>query len=95
VVAPVSTIDFQTPDGDAITIEHRPGAEVTNLDGHAVAPAGTAGYNPAFDVTPPGLITAIVTEEGVIQPVTPGNLRVLGTGTGAVVGPQATFDVER
>jgi methylthioribose-1-phosphate isomerase len=95
VVAPVSTIDFQTPDGDAITIEHRPSAEVTNLDGHPVAPAGTAGYNPAFDVTPPGLITAIVTEEGVIQPVTPGNLRVLGTGTGAVVGPQATFDVER
>ena len=95
VVAPVSTIDLQTPAGAAITIEYRPGAEVTSLGGKPVAPEGTPGYNPAFDVTPPGLITAIVTEEGVIQPVTPGNLRVLGAGSGAVAGPQANSDVER
>jgi methylthioribose-1-phosphate isomerase len=42
-----------------------------------VAPAGTSAYNLAFDVTPPGLVTAIVTETGVAQPVTAGNLRVL------------------
>ncbi|MGI9008039.1 MAG: S-methyl-5-thioribose-1-phosphate isomerase [Streptosporangiaceae bacterium] len=77
VVAPVSTIDFATPDGAAIVIEQRPGQEVTHLAGQPVAPAGTDAYNPAFDVTPPEMITAIVTEEGVIHPVTAGNLRVL------------------
>lgn len=78
VVAPVSTIDFGTAAGAAITIEQRAPAEVTELAGQAVAPAGSAAYNPAFDVTPPGLVTAIVTESMVIQPVTGGNLRVLG-----------------
>ncbi|HEX9067080.1 MAG TPA: S-methyl-5-thioribose-1-phosphate isomerase [Streptosporangiaceae bacterium] len=77
VVAPVSTIDFGTPDGTAIVIEHRPAGEVTHLAGQPVAPAGSLAYNPAFDVTPATLITAIVTEAGVIHPVTAGNLRVL------------------
>ena len=53
VVAPVSTIDLATPDGAAIEVERRPPEEVTSLAGVPVAPAGTAGYNPAFDVTPP------------------------------------------
>ena len=88
VVAPVSTVDFGTPDGAAITVEHRPAAEVAFLAGQPVAPAGTEAYNPAFDVTPAELITAIVTEEGLIHPVTPGNLRVLGTPDGAHTGPQ-------
>jgi methylthioribose-1-phosphate isomerase len=95
VVAPVSTVDFDTPDGAAITVEHRPAEEVTRLAGQPVAPAGTTGYNPAFDVTPPDLITALVTEHGVIQPVTPGNLRVLDVGADAIAGPQAAFYVER
>ena len=65
VVAPMSTIDLDTPDGRRIPVEQRPAAEVTALAG----PAGRAGpapraWNPAFDVTPPGLVTAIVTEEG-------------------------------
>jgi methylthioribose-1-phosphate isomerase len=77
VVAPVSTIDFATPDGAAIVIEQRPAQEVTHLAGQPVAPAGSDAFNPAFDVTPPDLITAIVTEAGVIHPVTAGNLRVL------------------
>jgi methylthioribose-1-phosphate isomerase len=77
VVAPVSTIDFATPDGAAIAIEQRPASEVTHLAGQPVAPAGSDAFNPAFDVTPPDLITAIVTEAGVIHPVTAGNLRVL------------------
>jgi methylthioribose-1-phosphate isomerase len=88
VVAPVSTVDFGTPDGASITVEHRPAAEVAFLAGQPVAPAGTEAYNPAFDVTPAELITAIVTEEGLIHPVTPGNLRVLGTSGGARTGPQ-------
>ncbi|HEX2319623.1 MAG TPA: S-methyl-5-thioribose-1-phosphate isomerase [Streptosporangiaceae bacterium] len=81
VVAPVSTIDFSTADGASITIEQRSPDEVTHLGGQPVAPAGSAVHNPAFDVTPPGLISAIVTESMVIQPVTAGNLRVLDTGS--------------
>ncbi len=78
VVAPVSTIDFDTAEGSRIVIEERPPDEVTHLAGQRIAPAGSAAYNPAFDVTPPGLVTAIVTERGVVHPVTRGNLRVLG-----------------
>lgn len=95
VVAPVSTVDLETPDGASISVEHRPADEVTRVAGQPVAPTGTRAYNPAFDVTPPGLVTAIVTEQGVIQPVTAGNLRVLGAGTDAIAGPQVTFYVER
>jgi len=95
VVAPVSTVDFSTPDGAAITVEHRPAEEVTGLAGRPVAPAGTPAYNPAFDVTPPNLVTALVTELGVIQPVTAGNLRILSAGGDAVAGPQAAVYVER
>lgn len=79
VVAPVSTIDFDTPDGASIVVEQRSPDEVTQLAGQPIAPAGSGAYNPAFDVTPPDLVTAIVTERGVVHPVTGGNLRVLGT----------------
>jgi methylthioribose-1-phosphate isomerase len=81
VVAPVSTIDFSTADGASILIEQRPSDEVTHVGGKPVAPAGSVAHNPAFDVTPPALISAIVTESMVIQPVTAGNLRVLDTGS--------------
>lgn len=69
VVAPRSTVDLATPDGAAIPVEQRTAAEVTHLGGTAVAPAGTEAFNPAFDVTPPDLVTAIVTEVGVLRPV--------------------------
>ncbi|HEY2553099.1 MAG TPA: S-methyl-5-thioribose-1-phosphate isomerase [Streptosporangiaceae bacterium] len=95
VVAPTSTIDFGTETGAAITVEYRPAGEVTSLAGQPVAPAGTAAYSPAFDVTPPGLLTAIVTELGIIQPVTAGNLRVSGTGPDLADGPLAAALVER
>ncbi len=78
VVAPVSTVDFGTTDGRSIVIEERSPGEVTELAGQPIAPAGSDAYNPAFDVTPPDLVTAIVTERGVVHPVTRGNLRVLG-----------------
>jgi methylthioribose-1-phosphate isomerase len=78
VVAPMSTVDFRTPDGGSIVIEERAPDEVTSLAGAPIAPAGSGAYNPAFDVTPPELVTAIVTERGVAHPVTPGSLRVLG-----------------
>jgi methylthioribose-1-phosphate isomerase len=95
VVAPVSTIDLDTPDGAAIEVEQRPAQEVTSLAGVRVAPAGTPGYNPAFDVTPPSLITAIVTERGVAQPPTAGTLRVLTAGSSNAAGPVAALYVER
>jgi methylthioribose-1-phosphate isomerase len=64
VAAPESTIDPATPSGDAIRIEERDGAEVLG----ASAPAGARAYNPAFDVTPADLVTAIVTQDRIIEP---------------------------
>jgi methylthioribose-1-phosphate isomerase len=95
VVAPVSTIDFGSPDGAAIEVERRPAEEVTSLAGRPVAPAGTPAYNPAFDVTPPELITALVTERGVAQPVTAGTLRVLDEGSARAQNDLASAYVER
>jgi methylthioribose-1-phosphate isomerase len=77
VVAPVSTIDFGTATGGEIVVEHRAAREVTTLGGQVLAPAGSAAYNPAFDVTPASLVSALVTERGITQPVTTGNLRLL------------------
>jgi methylthioribose-1-phosphate isomerase len=77
VVAPVSTIDFGTATGSEIVVEHRGAQEVTTLGGQVIAPAGSAAYNPAFDITPGALVSALVTECGVTQPVTAGNLRLL------------------
>ena len=68
VVAPESTIDPATPDGAAIAIEDRDGEEVLTWNGHRVAPAGAEAVNPAFDVTPADLVTAIVTERRVVRP---------------------------
>jgi methylthioribose-1-phosphate isomerase len=69
VAAPSSTFDRKLATGDTIPIEQRPPAEVTHGFGRQTAPDGVAVYNPAFDVTPARLITGIVTERGLIQPV--------------------------
>jgi methylthioribose-1-phosphate isomerase len=63
VVAPESTVDPDLPDGSGIHIEERNADEVTGFGGVRTAPAGTLAYNPAFDVTPADLITAVVTEQ--------------------------------
>jgi methylthioribose-1-phosphate isomerase len=68
VAAPRSTFDLTLPNGAAIPIETRAAEEVGGIAGGAVPP-GVACHNPAFDVTPAELITAIVTEMGLIQPV--------------------------
>jgi methylthioribose-1-phosphate isomerase len=68
VAAPTSTIDLSMPSGAAIPIEERPPAEVTHAGGRRIAPEGVTARNPAFDVTPARLITAIVTEAGVAHP---------------------------
>jgi methylthioribose-1-phosphate isomerase len=67
VVAPLSSVDLETADGSAIPIEQRRADEVTVIRGVRVAPRGTMVWNPAFDVTPAALITAIVTDEGVLR----------------------------
>jgi methylthioribose-1-phosphate isomerase len=66
--APASTIDLATPSGAAIVIEERDPREVTHFAGRPVAPEGAAARNPAFDVTPARLVTAIVTEAGIARP---------------------------
>jgi len=68
VVAPVSTIDFNLSHGRQIPIEERRGEEITTIHGKMLAPKGVKTYCPAFDITPAGLITAIVTERGVFKP---------------------------
>ena len=68
VVAPLSTIDFSLSCGRHIPIEERHGDEITSIHGRMLAPQGVKTYCPAFDVTPAGLITAIVTEKGVFKP---------------------------
>ncbi len=68
VAAPTSTIDLKTPDGAAIPIEERAPSEVTHAGGRRIAPEGIPVRNPAFDVTPHHLVTAIVTEAGVARP---------------------------
>ncbi|MEU3774627.1 S-methyl-5-thioribose-1-phosphate isomerase [Streptomyces sp. NPDC032472] len=68
VVAPESTRDPELADGSGIVIEERSAHEVTHVAGSAVAPAGAGAYNPAFDVTPGELITAVVTEKETLRP---------------------------
>ena len=66
VVAPESTVDEGTPDGAAVPIEDRDAAEVLTFRGRRTAPEGAAAVNPAFDVTPTALVTAIVTDRRVL-----------------------------
>jgi methylthioribose-1-phosphate isomerase len=77
VLAPSSTFDFTLPSGDLIPIEERDPREVTHGFGKATAPAGIRVFNPAFDVTPARLITAIVTEKGIARPDFTQSLKAL------------------
>ncbi|WP_114638814.1 S-methyl-5-thioribose-1-phosphate isomerase [Desulfofalx alkaliphila] len=75
VAIPLSTLDLSLPSGDQIPIEQRAEDEVTSFGGTQVAPAGVKVWNPAFDVTPNRLVTAIITERGVVRPPYNENLR--------------------
>lgn len=80
VSAPSSTFDLTLTDGGDIPIEERVSTEITHPGGTQLAPTGAHVYNPAFDVAPAELITAIITEKGIIEPVTEENVRrVLGS----------------
>jgi len=71
VAAPVSTIDFSIGSGEDVPIEERDAEEVGGYGSERWAPEGIRIYNPAFDVTPAELVTAIVTERGVLTPPYP------------------------
>ncbi|MDK2843095.1 MAG: methylthioribose-phosphate isomerase [Anaerophaga sp.] len=77
IAAPLSTIDLKTPSGKEIPIEERSPKEVVEWFGIRTAPEGIGVFNPAFDVTPHELITAIVTEKGVVQAPFEENIRKL------------------
>jgi methylthioribose-1-phosphate isomerase len=68
VAAPLSTVDFKIADGSKIPIEERHPSEIYQVGQTIICPKGIEYYNPAFDVTPADLITAIITEKGVFKP---------------------------
>jgi methylthioribose-1-phosphate isomerase len=77
VACPTSTIDPACPDGSGIPIEERDPAEVTGFGAVHWAPAGVPVHNPAFDITPAELVTALITEQGVLTaPDRPGIARL-------------------
>jgi methylthioribose-1-phosphate isomerase len=82
VAAPWSTIDLETPTGDAITIEERSPVEVSHHGGKQLTPHGVQIENPAFDVTPAKYVTAIITERGVLRAPYPESL---AASAGAVI----------
>ena len=75
VAGPTSSIDLNCPTGNEIPIEQRDAKEVSHIFGKALAPKGTKVFNPAFDVTSHELISAIITEKGVIHPPYQQNIR--------------------
>ena len=77
VAAPISTFDLENTDPNNIEIEERSMDEVVKIGKKRIAPKGVRIFNPAFDVTPPTLITAIITEKGVLKPPFEENLRLL------------------
>ena len=77
VAVPKSTIDMNTPSGDLIEIEERPGEEVTHVGNRQITPDNTPVGNPAFDVTPAKYITAFITEDGIVYPPYKENLAKL------------------
>jgi methylthioribose-1-phosphate isomerase len=83
VAAPLSSIDLATPSGSDIPIEERDGAEVTGYGGVRWAPLDVRVRNPAFDVTPAELVTALITERGVVRAPDTAKLQTLFSTDGA------------
>ena len=79
VAGPTSTVDYDTPTGAQIEIEERDPDEVRTIAGRRLTGAATQCRNPAFDVTPAALVTALVTERGVAKPVGEASLSALQT----------------
>jgi methylthioribose-1-phosphate isomerase len=76
VAAPLSTFDFESNPDDVI-IEDRSADEVVKVGKKRIAPKGVRVFNPAFDMTPPELITGIITQKGILTPPFAKNLKAL------------------
>ena len=90
VAAPTSTIDLACPSGDKIPIENRDPREITHIGERQIAPSGIQVANPAFDVTPHELVTAIITERGVARAPYKARLRRLVLGGRQPAGRRRT-----
>jgi methylthioribose-1-phosphate isomerase len=86
VAAPITTLDFSIPSGDEIPIEERDSTEITHIGGNQLGPDGLNVENPAFDVTPHELVTAIITDKGVARPPYVETLKRLVSETVEVKG---------
>ena len=75
VACPTSSVDVKCASGSGIPIEERDGKEITQIFGRPIAPRGISVMNPAFDITAQELVTAIITEKGVITPPYARNIR--------------------
>jgi methylthioribose-1-phosphate isomerase len=84
VAAPLSTIDLSLASGEDIPIEERSSQEVTHVGGISIAPEGVEAAHPAFDVTPARLVSAIITEQGVLRPPYAESLRAAVSGAKAM-----------
>jgi methylthioribose-1-phosphate isomerase len=85
VAAPISTVDLSLKSGAEIPIEERSSAEVTDVAGTRIAPHGVTAAHPAFDVTPARMVTAIITECGVLRaPYEAALAEAVRSGTPAV-----------
>jgi methylthioribose-1-phosphate isomerase len=94
VAAPSSTFDLTLPTGEGIPIEQRDGHEITHGFGVPTAPDGIKVYNPAFDVTPAPLISGIITEKGLIQPVNEQTIRAVLNRAGQVASSHTATPAE-
>ena len=90
VAAPMTTLDFSLSTGEEIPIEERAAAEVTHIREHQLGPDGVAVHNPAFDVTPNQLITAIITDRGVARAPFLDSLKKLSEAQASAVGENVT-----
>ena len=77
VAAPTNTIDTGIKNGDEIEIEERADSEIARYLGHSLAPEGATVWNPVFDITPASLVSALVTEKGVIEHPTQSKIESL------------------
>lgn len=83
VAAPITTLDLSLKSGEEIPIEERDGREITHIGDNQLGPDGVAVHNPAFDVTPNDLITAIITDKGVARAPYLDSLRMLADTVGS------------
>jgi methylthioribose-1-phosphate isomerase len=86
VAAPITTLDLSLESGDEIPIEERAATEVTHIGDHQLGPEGIDVKNPAFDVTPNELITAIITDKGIARQPYTDNLRAMAEGRSVGTG---------